>query len=69
MLVKCGHAELDEIAGVQIVVGRVLEQFAPGLLDDEVVIGRGADVLPLTRVADPGILPRVTLADVGSAVG
>ena len=59
----------EQVAGVEVVMRRVFEQFAPGLLDHEIVIRGGADVVRLADVADPGILLRVAAADVSGAIG
>ena len=68
MLVERGDAELEQVAGIEVIMGRMFEQFAPGLLDHEVVVRGGADVVRLADVADPGILLAYAAADVFGAI-
>ena len=69
VLVERFDAPLEQVAGVEVVVGGPLEQLPPGLPDDEVVVRGEADVPRLPDKADPGVLLRVATADVDGAVG
>src|SRR5262245_38029890 len=59
----------QQVAAVQVVGSRPLEQFAARLLEHEVVVRGEADVARLADVADPGVLLAVATADIGGAVG
>jgi hypothetical protein len=69
ILVERVDAALKEVAGVQVVVRRPLEQLTPRLLGDEVVVGGKPDVPRLAEIAHPGILLLVATADVPGAIG
>ena len=69
VLVERVDAALQQVAGVQVIVRRPLEQLAPRLLGDEVVVGGEPDVLRLAEIAHPGVLLLVATADVTGAVG
>ena len=69
VLVERVDAALQQVAGVQVIVRRPLEQFAPRLLGDEVVVGGEPDVPRLAEIAYPGVLLLVASADVTGAVG
>ena len=68
-LIQRVNAALQQVTGVQVIVGGPLEQFSPGLLDQEVVVRGAAYVARLPEIADPGVLLLVAMADVGGAVG
>ena len=69
VLVERINAVLQQVTSIQVVIGRPLEQLAPGLLDDEVVVRGKSDVARLTNIADPGVLLLVATADVRGAIG
>jgi len=68
VLVERRNAALDQVARVQVVVGGPLEQLAPGLLDQDVMIRRASDVARLPDVPDPRVLLRVATADIRGPV-
>jgi len=62
-------APLEQVRGVEVVVGHPLEELAAGLRDHEVVIERCAAVSPVVDVSHPGVDGLVLPGDGGSTVG
>ena len=56
ILVERVDASFQQVTGVEVIMGGHLEQLAPGLPDDEVVVGVQADVARLPNVTDPRVL-------------
>ena len=56
LLVERLDAALEKFSGVEVVVGRPLEELPSGCFDDEVVVRRRADVAGLAVVANPRVL-------------
>ena len=69
VLVERVNTAFKQVAGVQVIVRRPLEQLTPRLLGDEVVVGGKSDVLRLAEVAYPGILLLVVTGDLTGTVG
>src|SRR5215471_13017397 len=69
MLIECINAALQEVTAIEIVCRRPFKKLPTRLLNHEIVIRRKAYVARLTDVTDSGILARITIADVGCAVG
>ena len=56
MLVESVDAAPQQVAAVQVVGSRPLEEFATRLLEHEIVVRGETDVARLADVADPGVL-------------
>ena len=69
MFIQSIHAALQQVTGIEIIVGGHLEQLAPSLRDDEIVVWLQADVAWLTDIPDPGVPLPVVTANVRGAVG
>jgi hypothetical protein len=67
--VEGGDAGLKGARSNEIVMCCPSEQFASRLMDDEVVVEGGAEILCVSDVPNPGIGPAEFTADVFSPVG